>query len=98
MSDYQASIFHGRPIDRANVLRNSTVSALWELTWKYNTLNRRRWTQGVVRLLQQHQSHITELVLDHGYDAQTPQQQWSFPASLMFTLRYKLPKYHLTSN
>ena len=76
-----------RPNEFADELRNNTISGLWNLTSKYNTLNKRRWTEGVQSLLQNHQETMAELVLNHGYNALTPEEQWSFPAALMFTLR-----------
>ena len=86
--EFQIS-FHDsrRPHEGAEVLRNFTLSGLWALTSKYNTLNQRRWSEGVEKLLKNHQERMAELILNHGYDAQTPQEQWSFPSALMFTLR-----------
>ena len=64
------------------------MNEMWALTQKYNTLNRRRWKAGVTYQLRQHQERMIQLVLNYGHDyARTPQQQWSFPAALMFTLR-----------
>ena len=70
------------------------MNEMWALTQKYNTLNRRRWKAGVTYQLRQHQERMIQLVLNYGHDyARTPQQQWSFPAALMFTLRSVKSKY-----
>ena len=80
--------YFSSPGQLADLLRNRTMNEMWALTQKYNTLNRRRWKAGVTYQLRQHQERMIQLVLNYGHDyARTPQQQWSFPAALMFTLR-----------
>ena len=86
--------YFSSPGQLADLLRNRTMNEMWALTQKYNTLNRRRWKAGVTYQLRQHQERMIQLVLNYGHDyARTPQQQWSFPAALMFTLRSVKSKY-----
>ena len=70
-------------------LRSSTLHELWKLTETHNIFNRSQWRVDVATSLLQHQQDMVGLIQD-GYEEQTLEEKWSFPAALMFTLRFVL--------
>ena len=70
-------------------LRSSTLHELWKLTETHNIFNRSQWRVDVATSLLQHQQDMVGLIKD-GYEEQTLEEKWSFPAALMFTLRFAL--------
>ena len=67
-------------------LRSSTLNEVWKLTEMHNIFNRSLWTIDVATALFHHQEGMVSLIQD-GYEEQTVEEKWSFPAALMFTLR-----------
>ena len=72
------------------VIRNSTIQRLWDLTDTYNTLNKRAWGKSINVALSEHQSSVVQLVR-RGFDGRTNAERWTFPSALMFTLRSNSP-------
>ena len=68
-------------------LRLSTLDEVWKLTEIHNIFNRTLWTIDVAEALFHHQEDMVSLIRQ-GYEEQTLEEKWSFPAALMFTLRY----------
>ena len=73
--------------EKVAILRLSTLAEVWKLTETHNIFNRTRWTADVSAALFDHQEDMVTLI-QQGYEEQTLEEKWSFPASLMFTLRY----------
>jgi len=67
-------------------LRLSTLNEVWKLTEMHNIFNRSLWTIDVATALFHHQENMVCLIQE-GYEEQTLEEKWSFPAALMFTLR-----------
>ena len=67
-------------------LRLSTLNQVWKLTEMHNIFNRSLWTMDVATALLHHQEDMVSLI-QQGYEEQTLEEKWSFPAALMFTLR-----------
>ena len=67
-------------------LRLSTLNEVWKLTETHNIFNRSLWTIDVATALFHHQQDMVGLIRQ-GYEEQTLEEKWSFPAALMFTLR-----------
>jgi hypothetical protein len=67
-------------------LRSSTLNEVWKLTEMHNIFNRSLWTIDVATALFHHQEDMVCLI-QQGYEEQTLEEKWSFPAALMFTLR-----------
>ena len=67
-------------------LRLSTLNEVWKLTELHNIFNRSLWTMDVATALFHHQEDMVSLI-QQGYEEQTLEEKWSFPAALMFTLR-----------
>ena len=67
-------------------LRSSTLEQVWRVTETYNIFNKTVWSIDVATALLHHQQDMVCLI-QQGYEEQTMEERWSFPAALMFTLR-----------
>ncbi|CAK1543785.1 unnamed protein product [Leptosia nina] len=65
--------------------RISCVEQLWDITNRYNVLNQTAWTYNSNNVLKVFQNNITNAIRQ-GYNGRTPEEIWSFPAALMYSL------------
>lgn len=68
--------------------RRRTVNHLWNLTNHFNVLNHDRWINEINVALHEHEQKLVSIIQEEGYDQMTVEERWTFPAALMFALRY----------
>ncbi|CAF4817241.1 unnamed protein product [Pieris macdunnoughi] len=65
--------------------RQSCVEQLWNITNRYNVLNQTQWMYNSNHVLKIFQNNISNAI-HQGYTGRTPEDIWSFPAALMYSL------------
>lgn len=79
------SLTHDQHIDAVVRMRRGCADRLWSVAERHNVLANATWRRDVDALLRAYQTNMTDAIR-LGYDGQTVQQKWTFPAALMFCL------------
>lgn len=79
------SLTHHQHIDAVVRMRRGCADRLWSVAERHNVLANRTWRLEVNAVLRAYQENLTAAI-HSGYDGRTVQQQWTFPAALMFCL------------
>ena len=62
---------------------------MWDLTNRFNVLNKNQWLVRVNDLLMHHEEELVRFIHEEGYDQSTVHERWTYPSALMFSLRFE---------
>jgi hypothetical protein len=66
--------------------RDATVSRLWKITERLNTLHRGNWTLETKAVIDEFQAHIIGQVGDGYGGSDNPEIKWNFPGALLYCI------------